>query len=124
MAARLARRSLGRRAALGLFVGDSASVDEEVVVRIGHDFARSSLSGILPATRLYRYEPGPGDAVAPTSIAWGTRDRLLFPRQADRAQRILPHAQRVTLSRRGHLPMLDAPEEVASVLLARVTGAE
>jgi pimeloyl-ACP methyl ester carboxylesterase len=123
VAATLARRSLARRAALGLFVADAASVDEEVVVRIGRDYARSSLSGILPATRLYRDERRAGDHRVATTIAWGSRDRLLLPRQADRAQRIVPHARRVTLPGRGHVPMLDAPAEVASVLRAQVADA-
>jgi pimeloyl-ACP methyl ester carboxylesterase len=54
----------------------------------------------------------------PVTIAWGTRDRILLPRQAERAARRMPAARHVTLPRCGHVPMSDAPELVASIILA------
>jgi pimeloyl-ACP methyl ester carboxylesterase len=71
----------------------------------------------LSKTCRYRF----GDAHelrVPITIAWGTRDRLLLPRQARRARRRLPAARHVWLYRCGHVPMSDDPEQVAAVLLA------
>jgi pimeloyl-ACP methyl ester carboxylesterase len=53
----------------------------------------------------------------PVTIAWGTRDRLLPPRQAARVHLMIPNARLVPLSGCGHVPMLDAPELVAHTIL-------
>jgi pimeloyl-ACP methyl ester carboxylesterase len=56
--------------------------------------------------------------VAPTTVAWGDRDRLLiYSRQAPRAQRMLPGARHVRLTGCGHTPTWDDPEQVAAVIL-------
>lgn len=57
----------------------------------------------------------PGDV--PVTIAWGTRDRLLRPRQAYVAKGRLPHARIIRLAGCGHVPMTDDPRLVADVLL-------
>lgn len=54
----------------------------------------------------------------PITIAWGTRDRILLPRQASRAAQRLPAARHVSLPGCGHVPMSDAPDLVASIILA------
>lgn len=54
----------------------------------------------------------------PTTIAWGTRDALLFPWQGRRALRALPGARLARLHGCGHVPLWDDPERVATVLLA------
>ncbi|PAZ17376.1 alpha/beta hydrolase [Streptomyces sp. SA15] len=54
---------------------------------------------------------------APVTIAWGTHDRLLPPRQATRARAMIPGARLVPLPNCGHVPMLDAPELLAHVIL-------
>ncbi len=46
------------------------------------------------------------------------RDRLLIPRQAKRARRLLPAADHVVLRGCGHVPTWDDLEQVAAVLLA------
>ncbi len=53
----------------------------------------------------------------PTTIAWGERDRLLLPHQAQRAARAIPSARSVSLRGCGHLPFHDDPQQVARVLL-------
>lgn len=53
----------------------------------------------------------------PVTIAWGTRDRLLPPRQATRVRSMIPNAHMVPLPDCGHVPMLDAPELVARTIL-------
>lgn len=54
----------------------------------------------------------------PVTIAWGTHDRLLPPRQAVVARARLPEARHIPLPGCGHVPMTDNPQLVADVLLA------
>jgi pimeloyl-ACP methyl ester carboxylesterase len=54
---------------------------------------------------------------APTLLLWGERDRLVPPRVAEEWQRMLPDARLVRLSC-GHVPMLEAPGEVADLMLS------
>ncbi|OUZ12126.1 hypothetical protein BHE97_02730 [Aeromicrobium sp. PE09-221] len=61
----------------------------------------------------FRYR---GGVRVPTTIAWGTKDRLLNPRQAVRARRELPMATHVPLPGAGHVPMGDCPEEIARLI--------
>jgi pimeloyl-ACP methyl ester carboxylesterase len=58
----------------------------------------------------------------PVTVAWGTRDRILLPRQAERARALLPDARHVALPGCGHVPMGDAPGLVARTIL-ETTGA-
>jgi len=59
----------------------------------------------------------------PVSVGWGTRDRILWPRQARRAAALLPRARHVWLYRAGHVPMIDEPEQVASLILSTCAAA-
>jgi pimeloyl-ACP methyl ester carboxylesterase len=56
-------------------------------------------------------------AGVPVMIAWGTRDRLLFPGQARVVNAHLREALFVPLPGCGHVPMTDDPPLVADVLL-------
>jgi pimeloyl-ACP methyl ester carboxylesterase len=53
----------------------------------------------------------------PVTVAWGTRDRVLWPRQARRAAELLPRARHEWLHRCGHVPMIDEPDRVAELIL-------
>ncbi|MFC9388043.1 alpha/beta fold hydrolase [Streptomyces venezuelae] len=53
----------------------------------------------------------------PVTVAWGTRDRLLLPRQGVRAKHTIPGARLVRLPGCGHVPMSDDPALVARVVL-------
>lgn len=60
-----------------------------------------------------------GEAVrVPVTIAWGTRDRLLVPRQAKRAVAEIPGAKLVRIEHGGHIPFHDDPDLVAQTILA------
>ena len=72
----------------------------------------------LEAFGPYRFGAGDELRGVPVTIAWGTRDALLIPRQATRARRLLPWARHVALQGCGHVPFHDDPEAVAAVLLA------
>ncbi|WP_188186897.1 alpha/beta fold hydrolase [Nonomuraea sp. SYSU D8015] len=53
----------------------------------------------------------------PVTIAWGTCDRILPAHQAERALARIPRARLVWLPGCGHVPMNDAPEPVADLIL-------
>jgi pimeloyl-ACP methyl ester carboxylesterase len=72
----------------------------------------------LAAFAHYRFGAGDELRGVPVTVAWGTRDALLIPRQAARARRLLPWATHVALRGCGHVPCHDDPETVAAVLLA------
>jgi pimeloyl-ACP methyl ester carboxylesterase len=55
--------------------------------------------------------------VVSTTVVWGSRDRVLWPRQARRAAGLLPAARHVSLPGCGHVPMADDPERVAELIL-------
>ncbi|WP_025274306.1 alpha/beta fold hydrolase [Haloglycomyces albus] len=63
-----------------------------------------------------------GEPKAPTTVAWGTNDRILRPRQAIRAQVRLPEVRHLPLEGCGHVPMSDDPTAVAEAILT-TTGA-
>ena len=58
------------------------------------------------------------DVRPPATIAWGEKDRLLLPRQAERARRAIPQARHVSLYGCGHVPTWDDPELVARTILS------
>jgi pimeloyl-ACP methyl ester carboxylesterase len=58
-----------------------------------------------------------GDEIrVPVTLIWGTRDHVLIPRQAERAQRVLPTARLHWLRGAGHVPTYDAPAEIARLI--------
>ena len=58
------------------------------------------------------------EPTVPTTVAWGSRDRILWPRQARRCAQILPSARHLPLPGCGHVPMGDDPAAVAEVILS------
>ena len=63
-----------------------------------------------------RYDLDASTLTVPTTVAWGDKDRLLWPRQARVARRRLPRAEHVTLPGCGHIPMLDNPSLIIEVI--------
>jgi pimeloyl-ACP methyl ester carboxylesterase len=57
------------------------------------------------------------DVRCPVTVAWGTRDLLLFPRQAHYFLARIAQARHVPLERLGHTPMSDDPARVAAAIL-------
>lgn len=60
-----------------------------------------------------------GAAITPgrVTIGWGRNDRLLLPRQADRAQSAFPKARLHWFEDCGHFPQWDQPDEAVRVIL-------
>lgn len=57
-----------------------------------------------------------GNPAVPVTVAWGDRDFVLNPAQAEVARRRLPNARHVPLPNCGHVPMIDDPGLVISVI--------
>lgn len=118
---RLVRTGVGRRLVLGSVVAHPGRVPPEVA----RDDVRalvgaSSFGGARRALGSYRFgADGPGRLEkVPVTVAWGTRDYVLFHRaQSARARATLPFAQHVTLTGSGHLPFRDDPAGCARLVL-------
>ena len=57
------------------------------------------------------------DVQAPTLLVWGERDPLVLARHAGEWLVRLPDARLVLVPRAGHVPMFDAPDELAAAVL-------
>lgn len=108
----------GRQATIGLMYGRPVQRDGAEAAEDLAQLARApGWEATLPMSREYVFRDGEQLRV-PVTIGWGTRDRLLIPRQAERARALLPHARHVPLPGCGHIPMSDDPVGVAALLLA------
>ncbi|GAA3135405.1 alpha/beta fold hydrolase [Streptosporangium carneum] len=105
---------LGHAISVGMLVAHPSRLSTEAV-RAGAQALRDA-PGFDDTLDSFAWLMPPAPPKTPITIAWGERDRLLPRRQAVRAARW--SGQRVRLLRGcGHLPMSDAPELVAEVLL-------
>ena len=64
---------------------------------------------------------------APVTLVFGTRDRILLPRQSRHLDQLPPHTRQAALAGAGHVPMTDDPEGIAALIgdtasLARRAG--
>lgn len=114
---RLLRWKYPRLAGASLLYGHPSKMSEETMLAdLASMVASPAFDEVADAARDYVYDsPQP---TVPVTVAWGTRDRILWPRQAARAAELLPRARHVWLHRCGHVPMVDEPEQVASLILA------
>ena len=60
----------------------------------------------------------PGEIQSPITIGWGRKDRVCFPKQADRALALFPMARLHWFENCGHFPHWDVPAEAARLILA------
>ena len=74
---------------------------------------------VARAARTYTFDGAPS---VPVTVAWGARDRIFSPSQLDRVRERLPNARHELLDGCGHMPMSDAPDLGASLILS-TTGA-
>ncbi|WP_434976311.1 alpha/beta fold hydrolase [Streptomyces mirabilis] len=114
--ARLALSAAGRAALTGTLYGHpDLCPAEETLAALKTLRNSQAFTATLRAGRVPNLFAGDVPGV-PVTIAWGTRDRLLPPRQAARAKAMIPAARLVPLPGCGHVPMSDAPELVARVI--------
>lgn len=107
----------------GAVSGDPGSVDPEWGAAAVRSFAAAE--GFAPTRRAFQPQHVRSvleDVDCPVRLLWGTRDRLLFPRQAERLAGRLPDCETVFLEGLGHVPMVDDPDAVAEAILAFTTS--
>jgi pimeloyl-ACP methyl ester carboxylesterase len=113
----LSETTAGRTILAGMLYGDPAHCPPGAVVAYLHAVRDAvGFEATLRAGRTPGLFNGQITGI-PVTIAWGTDDRILPRRQARRALAMLPQAQLISLPRCGHVPMNDAPELVARVIL-------
>lgn len=121
---RLARTSPGRAALVGAVVGRPARLDPaDIVHQVRGLVAAPAFAAARDSFAGYDVVPDPdgreGLDGVPVTIAWGTRDVVLWHRtQSQRARRALPGARHVDLPGCGHLPFSDDPALCAEVVRA------
>jgi pimeloyl-ACP methyl ester carboxylesterase len=77
-------------------------------------------AGFLPtfrAIRNLRYRADPDVVAGPVTVAFGSKDRILLARQSRFVDQLPPQTRHVTIADAGHVPMSDAPERVAEIVL-------
>jgi pimeloyl-ACP methyl ester carboxylesterase len=116
MAPALARSAGGRAVLYGAIVSRPALLSPEQALGDMQAFlgAREALEVIMKGVGQFSGSVPPG---VPVTIAWGSRDRLLSPKQSALARDQLPEASFMLLPGCGHVPMTDDPRLVARVLL-------
>lgn len=108
-----------RDTALGLMLARPREVEEELATHVTSSFAHASSSGaVLDRLPQQTTTARLGEITCPVTIAWGTEDRIMLPRQGPRFRRAMPHARLVRLRGLGHVPMIDGPDVCCDVLLA------
>jgi pimeloyl-ACP methyl ester carboxylesterase len=111
----------GRVAGYGMLLGHPTRIPAEQALVDALALRRGS--GFNPVARHARRYAFAGPVAVPVTVAWGTRDRILLPRQARRARALLPQARHVSLPGAGHVPMFDEPELVAELILSTAAAA-
>jgi pimeloyl-ACP methyl ester carboxylesterase len=115
---------VGRTLTMSQLVGRPWRVPAQAAIEDTRHLAHApGMQAALDGYRRWRFVPD-GPLPCPVTIAWGRRDWLLLPRQADRARRAVPGARHVWLPGCGHASMWDDPELVARVLLEGSSGRE
>jgi pimeloyl-ACP methyl ester carboxylesterase len=111
----MSRKSL-RIASGSLLFGRPSRVPVEVMLEdLAAMAAAPGFDAVSRAGRDYFFTSAA--PTVPVTVAWGSRDRILWPSQARRAAQLLPAARHVTLPGCGHVPMHDEPELVATTIL-------
>jgi pimeloyl-ACP methyl ester carboxylesterase len=116
LAPALSRSTAGRALVYGAIVSRPSRMSPEQARGDMAAFLASSGALHTVLTGMTQFT-GRVPADVPVTIGWGTRDRLLPPRQALVAKAGVPTARLVPLPGCGHVPMTDDPDLVADVLL-------
>lgn len=115
----LARSSAARTALLAQLAARPWSLNSGLVAAELTSFADTPTFDALVRDLAYG-PPQEGPAAArsgPVTIGWGRHDRLCFPEQAKRAQRVFADARLIWFERSGHFPMWEQPDETVEAIL-------
>src|SRR5215468_5004299 len=116
MATTLSRSTAGRALVYSVVVSRPSRMSAEQARGDMAAFLAARTTMDLVLAQMTQFS-GSVPADIPVTIAWGTRDRLLPPRQVLVAKAALPQARFLPLRGCGHVPMTDDPALVADVLL-------
>lgn len=107
-----------RRLALGIPVGHPERMTAAEAIAFVQDFDRSgpTMRRVLKIAKELRFEGGQS-ITAPVTIAFGTQDHMLPPRTSQFRGELPAHTRWLPLPGCGHVPMWDAPELVARIIL-------
>ena len=112
------RNPLPRTALLWSMIGRPWQVPPDAAFEMMENHARSpGLEATLDGYARETFRGG-DEVEVPVTIAWGTRDRLLLPRQAPRAVRVVRKPRLEWLHGAGHVPTWDDPDAIARLALA------
>jgi pimeloyl-ACP methyl ester carboxylesterase len=90
------------------------SKDQITTMTTGFLTAQPALRAILGSASNFE-APIPSDVAV--TVAWGTNDHVLPFKQARRAKKAIPNGSHIALKGCGHVPMSDAPELIAHLIL-------
>ncbi|HEX4018582.1 MAG TPA: alpha/beta fold hydrolase [Frankiaceae bacterium] len=121
--ARLVSWRLGRILVLGQTHGRPGRLSPDTARRAIRDMATSpGFAPGLRATARIRYV-GHAPIGCPVTLAFGSRDWLLRPRQSRQLEELPGHTRLATLAGCGHVPMSDDPAAVVGLIEASVKRA-
>lgn len=110
----LTRTAAGRRLVFGVLYAHAERHDAEQMY--GDAVALRSSRGFMAVIKEGLHYSFDSPVDVPTTIAWGTKDRLLPYAQAATAKQRLPRAVHVALEGAGHVPMIDAPTQILGLI--------
>jgi pimeloyl-ACP methyl ester carboxylesterase len=115
-------RDVLKKAFLAQLVAHPSRMPTEAAVGATRNLARCpGWRATLDALARGRFSGGE-DVRTPMTIAWGEKDRLLLPRQAERARAEVPQARHITLVGCGHVPTWDDPQLVTRAILSSASA--
>ncbi|MEO8888244.1 MAG: alpha/beta fold hydrolase, partial [Jatrophihabitantaceae bacterium] len=115
-AERVSRSRAGRKLIYGILMSHPGRVDADHALGDirAFEYSRPALKTLLDAATPFTEHIAPE---VPVTIAWAARDLVLPPWQAEIAKQVVPQAEHVMMRGVGHVPMWDAPEFVARIVL-------
>ncbi|WP_030434716.1 alpha/beta fold hydrolase, partial [Actinoplanes subtropicus] len=117
-ACRLVRYRAGRIAVLGQTHGQPSLITAAYARTAVRAMAGGpGFDATMKATGSRRYRAGP-PIDAPVTVTFGSRDRLLLPRQSRHLNELPPGTRVAELPGCGHVPMADDPAAVAALIVA------
>jgi pimeloyl-ACP methyl ester carboxylesterase len=82
----------------------------------GDALALKRCTAFMPTIRAGLHYKFDSPVAVPTTVAWGTNDRILLRRQAATARKRLPEARHEDLVGSGHVPMTDDPDRILQLV--------
>lgn len=116
----IAHIPMGRSLLLVQFASHPAKLPPQLVLAEMRSYASSpSFDELLHQLAWGEKQQGlpAGSVTKPLVIGWGTKDRVCFPKQAQRAKHLFPDAQLYWCKDVGHFPHWEAPLQTVELIL-------